>query len=40
MVLIEADAVIDQPVHLIPSIEVLGIGADRHVRLKCRLLKG
>ena len=34
MMLVEADAVIAQPVHLFPGIEVLGVGADRDVRLE------
>ena len=31
MMLVEADAVIAEPVHLFPGFEMLGIGAHRHV---------
>ena len=37
MMLVEADAVIAQPVHLFPGIEMLGVGADRDVRLEMPL---
>ena len=38
--LVEADAVVAQPVHLLPGIEVLGIGADRDIGLEMPLAQG
>ena len=40
MMLVEADAVIAQAVHLLPGIEMLGVGADRHVGLEMPLAQG
>jgi hypothetical protein len=34
MMLVKADAVIAEPVHLLPGFEMLGIGAHRDVRFE------
>jgi len=34
MVLVEPDSIITQPVELLPSLEVLGIGPHRNLRLE------
>ena len=38
--LVEADAVIAEPVHLLPGFEMLGIGAHRDIGLEVRLESG
>ena len=38
MVLVEADAVVAEPVHLLPGVEVLGVGADGDLGLE--MLRG
>ncbi len=40
MMLVEADPVIAQAVHLFPGIEMLGVRTDRHVRLEMPLAQG
>jgi len=34
MMLVESDAVVAEPIHLLPCLQMLGIGACRHVCFK------